>query len=226
MAQKMKCIETRSWPARYVGPIAIHAAQRFQRAYQELCEEEPFRAALLRDPRLDPRKPLAQQLPRGKIVAFARLDRWEQVTPQTKLPAEPERSFGNYALERYLFHFTHLHPVEPFSATGGLGLWPLAVPDHLLPVLPELGEASMLLAQEQVPTLIVDDLREVCGKRQLACRLATEDRQTGLAHLHRMAQLLRLKPEWFQGGESPHYVLYGERKRAGAIMHGARPVSS
>src|SRR5579884_2868615 len=117
MALGLKRIETRSWPARYVGPIALHAAIHFDTAYRDLCEQEPFRSVLLSDPRLDPRKPLASQLPRGKVLALARPDRWVMVTPETELPEVPERSFGNYAWGRYHVHFTHLHPLEePFDA--------------------------------------------------------------------------------------------------------------
>lgn len=233
MALGLKRIETRSWPTRYVGPVALHAATRFDTAYRDLCEQEPFRSALLSDPCLNPRKPLAQQLPRGKVLALARLDRWELVTPETELPEEPERSFGNYAWGRYLFHFTHLHPLEePFDAQGALGIWPLAVPENLHPRLEELGEASLLRAIEQVPSLIVDEPSETHeqprGRRRLTSRLATEDMTSaGLAHLHRMGQLLHLKPEWFQeGGAVPHYILYGEHKRSQAILHGAKPVKS
>jgi len=121
MALGLKRIETRSWRPRYTGPIAIQAARGFDQEDQLLCEVEPFRSALLTDSTLDPDKPLAPQLPRGSVLAFARLDSSEQVLPGIHLPGEPERTFGNYAIGRYMLHFSHLHRLaEPCEAVGGL----------------------------------------------------------------------------------------------------------
>ncbi len=41
-----KTIETRSWSTNYRGPIAIHAAQRWDQELKELCLSEPFRSCL------------------------------------------------------------------------------------------------------------------------------------------------------------------------------------
>lgn len=112
MALGLKCIETRSWRPRYTGPIALHAAQGFDQSCRRLCEVEPFRSALLSDAALDPDRPLAPQLPLGKVLAFARLDYSEQVLPGIHLPDEPERTFGNYAIGRYMLHFSHLHALQ------------------------------------------------------------------------------------------------------------------
>ena len=39
-------IETRDWPTKYRGPIAIHAAKGFPPDARALCRTQPFRAAL------------------------------------------------------------------------------------------------------------------------------------------------------------------------------------
>ena len=62
-----KRIETRSWPTRYRGPLAIHAAKSFPADCRDLCDTPPFREAL-RKHGLG-----ASDLPRGCVIATARL---------------------------------------------------------------------------------------------------------------------------------------------------------
>ncbi len=71
VALEAKRIETRSWRASYRGWLAIHAAKTFAAAERALCEQEPYRTALLRDTALDPTRPLAAQLPCGCVIAVA-----------------------------------------------------------------------------------------------------------------------------------------------------------
>lgn len=46
MVRGAKCVETRSWPIAYRGPLLIHAAKKWDKFLIGLCETEPFRAAL------------------------------------------------------------------------------------------------------------------------------------------------------------------------------------
>ncbi len=118
-----KRIETRSWRTSYRGWLAIHAGKTFPEQARALCEQEPFRTTLLLDETLDPARPIAGQLPRGCIVAIARLD---DCLPMTtiELPDEPERSFGDYAPGRYAWYLSQVQRLpQPISARGALGLW-------------------------------------------------------------------------------------------------------
>lgn len=123
VALEAKRIETRSWRTSYRGWLAIHAAKTLSKTEQLLCEQEPFRTALLRDAALDPARPLATQLPRGCIIAIARLDSCLPMET-SEWPSEPERSFGDYAPDRYAWYLSHIHRLpQPIPARGALGLW-------------------------------------------------------------------------------------------------------
>lgn len=118
-----KRIETRSWRTSYRGWLAIHAAKTFLAPERALCEQEYFRAALLADESLDPARPLAGQLPRGCILAVARLDDCLP-TGGIQLPGEPERSFGDYTPGRFAWYLSQVQRLpQPIPARGALGLW-------------------------------------------------------------------------------------------------------
>ena len=133
VALEAKRIETRSWRTSYRGWLAIHAGKTLSKAERLLCEQEPFRAALLRDTTLDSTHPLAAQLPRGCVIAVARFDSclpMETIEP----PDEPERSFGDYAPGRYAWYLSHIHRLpQPIPARGALGLWRVEIPVAQLP---------------------------------------------------------------------------------------------
>ena len=118
-----KRIETRSWRTSYRGWLAIHAGMTLPAADRLLCEQEPFRAALLRDTTLDLTRPLAAQLPRGCVLAVAWLDSCLPMK-NIDLPDEPERSFGDYAPGRYAWYLSRVcRLTPPVPAQGRLGLW-------------------------------------------------------------------------------------------------------
>ena len=123
-----KHIETRSWRTSYRGWLAIHAAKTLPTAERLLCEQEPFRTALLRDTTLDPTRPLTAQLPRGSVLAVAWLNSclpMETIEP----PDEPERSFGDYAPGRYAWYLSQVYRLpQPVPARGKLGLWRIELP--------------------------------------------------------------------------------------------------
>jgi hypothetical protein len=128
VALEAKRIETRSWRTSYRGWLAIHAGITLPKAERLLCEQEPFRAALLRDTALDPALPLAVQLPRGSIIAVVWLD---SCLPMETIewPDKPERSFGDYAPGRYAWYLSQVHRLpQPIPARGALGLWRVEIP--------------------------------------------------------------------------------------------------
>src|SRR5689334_4415085 len=94
-----KRIETRSWPTRYRGPLAIHAARVLGPQARALCSHEPFRSALARAGYASP-----DALPLGAVVATCRLvDCLPTGAPTDYPPAHlppgdsAERAFGDYA---------------------------------------------------------------------------------------------------------------------------------
>jgi hypothetical protein len=123
-----KRIETRSWPANYVGPLAIHAAQKWTRELRELCDREPFRSAF-REVDVHP-----DLLPRGCVVATCRLASCAYVGNANllttaggevlPLPADPERSFGDYTPGRYAWLLSDVVKLEqPVPEKGRQGFW-------------------------------------------------------------------------------------------------------
>ena len=124
-------IETRDWPTRYTGPLAIHAAKGFPREARELCGERPFRDALAAAGYSS-----AGQLPRGAVVAVANLESLLVCRPSTlreirarskrgELPPH-EAEFGDFSDGRYGFVLGDVRRVEPpLPARGMLGLWEL-----------------------------------------------------------------------------------------------------
>src|SRR4051794_27044458 len=71
-----KKIETRSWPTRYRGLLAIHAAARGMRAARQTATAPPFSNALLKaayNPWPHPYGADLVELPLGAVVAIVRL---------------------------------------------------------------------------------------------------------------------------------------------------------
>lgn len=74
-----KTIETRSWPTSYRGLVAIHASKGFPGECRELCEDEPFRGALIRGGLpCESRAPgayfvVADDIPRGVVLCICRV---------------------------------------------------------------------------------------------------------------------------------------------------------
>jgi hypothetical protein len=146
-----KRIETRSWPTRYRGPLAIHAATSLRpiggvAGLRRFVRQEPFYAVLKRwgdrwgygvigDP--------SYYLPFGKIVATCTLVACRAIAQCVSLhqgggsgvfmfddqfgiplPDEPERSFGDYTPGRFAWQLVDVTPLDrPVAARGAYGLW-------------------------------------------------------------------------------------------------------
>lgn len=149
-----KRIETRSWPPKglRVGEqIAIHATKTFPQDARDTFWSSTFRDALAQ---ADIRHP--RDLPRGAIVAIARLEkvvstnvlqvqyhtqhaqasdlRMRVGLPQ-RMPialSEREHAFGNYAPNRYAWVLTDVQPLlRPIAANGAQGIWNWQAPADL-----------------------------------------------------------------------------------------------
>lgn len=135
-----KRIETRSWPTRYRGPLAIHASKNIPTwAREELAREPAFgdalRAAGLSGTTVD--------LPLGAIVAVARLVGVVPITRQHGLvdpnvyevldgTGQPRRwevtrqelIFGGYSDGRFAWLLDDVRAIGPVTGVkGSLGLW-------------------------------------------------------------------------------------------------------
>lgn len=121
VAAGAKTIETRSWQARYRGPLAIHAAKGFPPEARAVCRRAGFYFALeaagIRS---------WEELPTGVIVATCRL---VDVKPTTGAPwvfdlPAMERAFGDYSPGRFGWFLEDVQALaEPVPAKGAQGLW-------------------------------------------------------------------------------------------------------
>lgn len=163
-----KQIETRSWSTSYRGPIAIHQAKglnglrepgepwtpkpELEQRLAELCDSDPFFCALR--PHLSgyTAAERASDLPRGAIVAVARLvdcRRTENVSFEypdldsagaAMLEAQ-ERAFGNFTPGRYAWQFERvLNLYDGIECSGGRGLWD--VPAYALDQLRDIDDVE------------------------------------------------------------------------------------
>lgn len=114
-----KRIETRSWRTNYRGPLAIHAARTLPRAARELCLEPAIDRILAQAGYAN-----AAELPRGAIVAVCELVDCRRIEPQAPLPAEPERSLGDFTPGRFAWYLDCPRRLaSPIAARGFPGLW-------------------------------------------------------------------------------------------------------
>ena len=123
VALQQKRIETRSWPANYTGPLAIHAAKRPVRLGEiDLnISDTLFNAGISR----------LGQLPLGCIVATCTLARFYQITTP---PRVPELWFGNYEPGRWAWVLEDIRAMRTPLPWTGSQKW-FSVPDELLEVL-------------------------------------------------------------------------------------------
>jgi hypothetical protein len=152
-------IETRDWPTKYRGPLAIHAAKGFPRDARALCRTQPFRGALAAAGYAS-----ADELPCGAVVALASLESLLVCGPTTsreirarskrgELPAH-EAEFGDFSDGRYGFVLGDVRRVEPpVPARGMLGFWELpADVEAVVRQRCRVGQASARAGGADVPS--------------------------------------------------------------------------
>lgn len=117
MAIGAKRVETRSWPTRHHGPLAIHAGK--SQEFLTLCMEEPFKSTLLRAGLI-----LPNDLPLGAIVAVCTLvdcrpaSWWREGLPVN------EAEFGDFAPGRFGWLTANMQRLaKPIPVRGAQGLW-------------------------------------------------------------------------------------------------------
>ena len=115
-----KRIETRPWPVRYRGPIAIHASKGMPSWARAVCAEDPA-ATLIRE-----HFGSVANLPRGSVVGTTEIIGCRRVTEGIEFTLEPlELALGDYRSGRYMWQLGTSPVVfeQPLVASGSLGLW-------------------------------------------------------------------------------------------------------
>ncbi len=157
-----KKIETRSWPTKFRGQFALHAAKGFPGWAKELVLSNPWFANALHA-----YGHVAPCLPTGSILAVAELvmclptngsyfhfeatditlEKGEMVSSHSQAinyqrPAEdtPEFHFGDYSENRFMFFMANVRMLpEPIPCKGALGFW--EVPEDIATVISkQIGE--------------------------------------------------------------------------------------
>jgi hypothetical protein len=119
-----KRIETRHWTTKYRGPLAIHAAKRWDRQQREFASVE---FTLGRLPR---------RLPFGAVIATARLVDVQPTEELALTASAVERLYGNYEFGRFGWLLEDVVALpEPIPYRGGQSFF--TVPDELLGLAPE-----------------------------------------------------------------------------------------
>ena len=114
-----KKIETRSWPTKYRGSLAIHAGKTIRAEYMNLAWQDPFRSVLLKS--LGRNGGIEYHL--GCVIAIAQLVDCVRMRPDN-MPSGLERSFGDYRVGRYMWFLDDVRRLEkPIPIRGQQGLW-------------------------------------------------------------------------------------------------------
>jgi len=122
MAIGSKRNETRSWPTSHRGPLAIHAAKKWDGHLKRLCTLPPYNEHLSK---FDP-----DDLPRGAIVCVVNVIDCVKIT-DTNAPIDDENNFGDYTPGRFMWitnNVRRLPEAVPFVGAQ----WFFDVPDDLI----------------------------------------------------------------------------------------------
>lgn len=124
LAAGIKENETRSWPTKYRGPIAIHAAKKaIQIAWWHTSVEA--KEVLSRRLELPEIFDGPKNFPMGGVLATAELVDCIKITPEYIATLTPdERVLGDYTPGRYAWKLKNVKLLpEPIPAKGAQGLW-------------------------------------------------------------------------------------------------------
>lgn len=121
MAIGVKKIETRSWPTKHRGLLAVHAAKKWNQNLLYLCQTNPICEALDFGS-LTPRE-IKGQLFFGAVVAVGYLEDCVEIT-QENTPIGDEYLFGDYTPGRFMWKFRDIKKITaPIPYRGAQGLF-------------------------------------------------------------------------------------------------------
>ena len=123
IADGHKQYETRSWSTRYRGPIAIHAAKKWNAELAAMVWHSPFYEALPLEKLSDFNGQLETVIPRGAVIAIAHLQDCIEITADNQ-PGARERAFGDYTPGRFMWKLGNVYKLpEPVPDRGQQGLF-------------------------------------------------------------------------------------------------------
>ena len=124
MAWGIKKIETRHWPLpkNITGPIAIHATKKIVKIQNPYFDDVLWGRNVVYD-----------DLPKGFILCYFDKVRCVKITTP-KIPDYPERAFGNYEIDRYMWIMEGLNVLPwPVMIQGRQGIWNWNTSEHPIP---------------------------------------------------------------------------------------------
>ena len=145
-ALKQKKYETRDWPTKYRGPIAIHAAKSTKPWHMDFAWDEPFYSALK-----ERHHDFGVRFFPGCILTICNLTDCQQVVSLEKENGKPilatlengetiegdELFFGDYTPGRYAWKLENVQSLaEPIPAKGHQQLWNWDETPHMVAIDP------------------------------------------------------------------------------------------
>lgn len=119
-----KCFETRSWPAGFTGPVAIHAGKN-ETFIEEAFTCDPVAGAL--------REHNVAEFHLGHVIAVAWLNSCRPTEIVRPMIDDFERAYGDYADGRWAWELTHvLRFARPVPARGFQKVWDWQAEDDAL----------------------------------------------------------------------------------------------
>ncbi len=119
VAIREKRNETRSWPTKYRGRLAIHSSKKFPSYAKTLIYSNPtFRRVLVH-------AGLAGlDFPLGCVLATCDLKDCLPTEEVFRQISEQEKEFGDYRPGRFVFFLENIEALgKPIYARGAMGLW-------------------------------------------------------------------------------------------------------
>lgn len=128
IAIESKHYETRSWPTKYRGPLAIHASAKNPADVFKILDYDVFRLiqkALNAEGETNLNRIRAKCLPVGKVVAIVNLTDCIPITEDFAASvSEEERAFGDWTPGRYAWKLEQVEiPAAFLTVKGKQGLW-------------------------------------------------------------------------------------------------------
>lgn len=134
-----KQVETRGWPTRYRGPLAIHAAAGWSADDREFAADL-MDAGILPAGWLTTNRSIKPDLPLGRVLGIVRLVdviptfALAEYAPRTNIAQHVigplEREYGDYSHGRFAWLLADVEAFPaPIPARGALGLWDWVGPE-------------------------------------------------------------------------------------------------
>lgn len=110
-----KQIETRSWPTKYRGQLAIHAGKKIDKT----VFDDPFYKDVFSKHNIT-----IENIPTSSIIATCELYDCVPTEQLVSTVSDKEMHFGNYTPSRYGWLLKDINQLDtPIHAKGMLGLW-------------------------------------------------------------------------------------------------------